>query len=439
VAEDQNTRHRRYRRSFQKTTWVAAVATVAGLALLAIAPLHLRGRARLLALLPVATLFSDSLIVLASGLLVLHRHARELTGQPDLFWLLLRKLEDHPPRGWIRRLIGPKLRAGTLVRVRGPREILDTLDDKGETDGIPFMPEMWKHCGHTFQVHRVVDKIHDWKGQTGTGLRRLKGFVTLRGIRCDGLGHGGCQAACQVLWHERWLVRSDRPDYAAQPVDHPAAWDVVARHCQRVVDGRLVYACQLTARVRASTPLKRWDIRQDLRPLISGNVDLAAFLVAVLTATFNAVQRLRGGMTYPMLPAQLASGPTPSQHLALQRNETVVVRDKAHIGQTLYRHHNRGLWFGAETMRFCGQSFRVRHRVERMLSEKTGEMLYPKTPFIVLEGATATGEFLRFCAQNEYVYWRDVWLERRSSRHALRADLRIRCDREPSVRPLRRS
>ena len=34
-----------------------------------------------------------------------------------------------------------------------------------------------------------------------------------------------------------------------------------------------------------------------------------------------------------------------------------------------------------------------------------------KTPCLVLEGVDNSGEFLRFWAQHEYLYWRDVWLE----------------------------
>ncbi|MPY90340.1 MAG: hypothetical protein GEU99_20755 [Luteitalea sp.] len=301
-----------------------------------------------------------------------------------------------------------------MVRVRSAGEILATLDDEGATDGIPFMPEMWKYCGRTFQVHRVVDKINDWSGRTGTGLRGLKGFVTLGNVRCDGCAHGGCQAECQILWHERWLVQGKQAGERIRPVDeaiHPR-YKVVTCGTRRAARGRPAYKCQITELVRASRPLQPWDIRQDLRPLISGNVDLAAFLVAVLTAMFNAVQRLRGGMGYPMMPPQRSSGPTPSDDLGLQRGEKVVVQDKEHIGRTLYRSRNRGLWFGAETLRFCGQAFQVRNRVERMIDESTGEMVFPKTPFIVLETATSTGEFLRFCPQNEYVYWREIWLKR---------------------------
>ena len=39
------------------------------------------------------------------------------------------------------------LRAGEWVEVLSAPEILATLDDKHELDGLPFMPEMLKYCG----------------------------------------------------------------------------------------------------------------------------------------------------------------------------------------------------------------------------------------------------------------------------------------------------
>jgi hypothetical protein len=33
-----------------------------------------------------------------------------------------------------------------------------------------------------------------------------------------------------------------------------------------------------------------------------------------------------------------------------------------------------------------------------------------KAPCIVLDGADASGEFLRLLAQHEYPFWREVWL-----------------------------
>ena len=46
------------------------------------------------------------------------------------------------------KLVEQGFRAGNLVRVRSPGEVLRTLDADGTLDGLPFMPEMgeflWK-------------------------------------------------------------------------------------------------------------------------------------------------------------------------------------------------------------------------------------------------------------------------------------------------------
>ena len=38
------------------------------------------------------------------------------------------------------------LRAGELVQVRGADEVIATLDERGELDSLPFMPEMLQYC-----------------------------------------------------------------------------------------------------------------------------------------------------------------------------------------------------------------------------------------------------------------------------------------------------
>src|SRR5207302_10785790 len=42
-----------------------------------------------------------------------------------------------------------------------------------------------------------------------------------------------------------------------------------------------------------------WDVRQDLKPLLTGNLTFGAFFVGMLTRVFNKVDRLRGGSGFP--------------------------------------------------------------------------------------------------------------------------------------------
>src|SRR5260370_37493698 len=92
------------------------------------------------------------------------------------------------------------LRAGDIVEVRSPEEILATLDETGRLDAMPFMPEMLEFCGKRFRVYKRADKtcdnIKDWS------LRRVQNAVHLTGVRCGGAAHGDCQASCLFFWRE---------------------------------------------------------------------------------------------------------------------------------------------------------------------------------------------------------------------------------------------
>ena len=56
------------------------------------------------------------------------------------------------------------LRVGEIVEVRSEAEILATLDERGELDGLPFMPEMLDFCGRRFRVHKLAAQAlrHHW-------------------------------------------------------------------------------------------------------------------------------------------------------------------------------------------------------------------------------------------------------------------------------------
>ena len=74
------------------------------------------------------------------------------------------------------------------------------------------------------------------------------------------------------------------------------------------------------------------------------------------------------------------------------------------------------MWFDAEMVPYCGKgTFRVIRRVERLINEKTGEMVQLKNPCIILEGVTCSGNYLyqrMFSPRHEYMYCREIWLER---------------------------
>ena len=113
---------------------------------------------------------------------------------------------------------GGSLRAGDMVEVRSLDEILATLDEQGELDALPFMPEMVQYCGRRMTVYKVANKLCDTISGN-IGMRRMHDAVHLTAARCDGSGHGGCQAACMLFWKTAWFrpVRPVEPRRRATP------------------------------------------------------------------------------------------------------------------------------------------------------------------------------------------------------------------------------
>jgi hypothetical protein len=229
---------------------------------------------------------------------------------------------------------------------------------------------MLRQVGREFTIDRRIDKINDWIG--GNELRRTTSLVTLAGVRCDGSAHGGCQAACQLLWNEQWLRRIGARD--PTPANQsPSMRDLEARvrlsplsPVPTAADPVHVPDHRTAAPVDAG-PEDDW--RLDVRPLLNGNVPAAGWVMAMLTRLFNAVQQWRHGTTYPVT-TPIAADPTPVVRLDLLPGEMVRVRSKPEICRTLYQNENRGMWFGRETLRFCNQPFVVRNRVERIINER---------------------------------------------------------------------
>lgn len=357
-----------------------------------------------------------ALIVTASCATVRYRARRSVDGQEDLFLALNRSRSERGlsekatglvPFRALRHLLGaPPLAVGDWVRIKSLAEIESTLDASGCLDSLPFMPEMRKYCGQTARVYRAVDKVYDYGGKKE--LRRIEGVVLLLGLRCDGAAHGGCQAACYLLWKTAWLEKTTgadvRPANIATRPDADRAADAPDSMSQ-------TYKCQYTQLVAASRPLRASSSRQYLRPLVAGNVTLPAFAVAIATGLFNRFQSARGGVGFPSIGKPSATAPEPE--LRLQVGELVQVRSGPDIAATLNKsNRNKGLWFDRDMLKYAGRQFRVGARVEQIIDDATGKMVRMKAPCIILEGVDNSGEFLRFSAQHDYVFWREAWLKR---------------------------
>lgn len=326
------------------------------------------------------------------------------------------------------------LRSGELVEVRSAEEILGTLGDDGCLDALPFMPEMLAHCGRRFRVYKRSDKTCDTIEKTGT--RRMRHTVHLEDLRCDGAAHDGCKAACLLFWKESWLRRVGPGDAGGSaPARSPSTGTAERLHrfASRLEGDEKIFRCQATELRRATTPLAWWDPRQYWRDLRSGNASLGELLNALLYRAianllgmrgmrgyrlligfYNRLQRRRDGIPYPIISGRLRR--TPKERLSLQPGERVQVKRLEQIVATLDgRNRNRGLLFDPEMTPYCGGTFTVRSRVDRIIDERTGRMLHFGNDCIILDGAVCRAWFSDRrigCPRSIFPYWREIWLER---------------------------
>ena len=322
---------------------------------------------------------------------------------------------------------GQSLRKGDWVEVKSAEEILSTLDGQGCQDNLPFMPEMLQYCGKRFRVYKSAHKTCDTLQFSMT--RRMSNAVHLEGLRCDGHAHGGCEAKCLLFWKKSWLTKVSGP-VAERPHNVPAGTslparsgsdgcnlDTIQRATQIEGDGTgSVYRCQATEMFRATTPMVWWDPRQYLKDLYSGNVNPLDFIRYTLIAAFNMVMRMHWRLhPYPHVQGR-ATGKTPSQALNLQAGELVQVRSKDEIMDTLNeQNRNRGLFFDVEMIPYCGKTFRVHSRVEKIVNEDTGKLIRLPSPCVILDGVMCSGclSYKRlFCPRSIYSFWHEVWLRR---------------------------
>jgi hypothetical protein len=327
------------------------------------------------------------------------------------------------------------LRNGDLVEVKSVEEILSTLDERGRVDGLPFMPEMVAYTGKQFRVYRRAIKFCDTID--GTGYHRMHNAVHLEDVqgdqrlRCDGSGHGGCQAGCLLYWKEAWLRRVEAGESPLNPESSPTApactlatlTAATRRPSDPTAPKEERYACQATELLRAAHErIPSWDARQYVQDVRSGNAGALATTRTVCIGLFNEYQdlsrrllprplRIRDGRRYPFIEGTLHK--TPTETLGLQPGELVRVKSKEEIVKTLDADNaNRGMKFDGEMVMYCGREARVLRRVEQIIDEKTGRMLRFKNPCIVLEDVTCTGAYHRQCPRAIYPYWREIWLER---------------------------
>ena len=281
--------------------------------------------------------------------------------------------------------------------------------------------------------------------------RRVADAVHLD-TRCDGAAHGGCQAGCLLFWKLAWLRpagsnddsnEGSREDGAASSAGCTER-DLQARtQSPDPKDGLPKYVCQATQLPYASTNLDWWNLSQYVEDYSSGNVGLGTILSGAIYMAAHRLSRagiglgrpirwfwdkfhpLWGGSPYPRRSGTVPDGvPTPIATLNLVPGELVQIKPYPEILKTLNEgNRNRGLFWDAEEVPYCGKTYRVLRRVERIIFDKTGKMQEMKTPCVILDNVICESRYSEcrlFCPRSIYPYWREIWLERVSASESAR-------------------
>jgi hypothetical protein len=298
-----------------------------------------------------------------------------------------------------------ELRSGDLVTVRAFPEIALTLDGSGTLNGMPFLPEMLKYCGQTFPVWRRVNKL--MQEGVDSGMRRIRELVLLEGPTCDGRSHGDCRRACFPLWKTAWLKPADekpeiRPD-RLRGAGNKRSYESEAN----LPIGR---TCQVTELRKATAPLLLWDPRRYYWDITSRTYKTGEYLSCILGGIYR--KTLKRIIVKVVRKKPTAKPSIPIENLNLQPGELVEVKAADEIHASLDEHgKTRGLYFMPEMWEYCGRRLRVLHPIERMMSEKTGE-IRNLNQSVILEGAICTGKAHSGCQRICYVFWKDTWLRR---------------------------
>ena len=312
---------------------------------------------------------------------------------------------------------GSHLRAGDLVVVRSADEILRTLDADRMLDGVPLMPEMLEFCGKRFRVlNRVVQASVDGaflSVHTESFVREFRNndVVILKGVRCSGGEHDGCQRGCAIFWKEAWLERADQDDSesATQPVSAaPAATELFPILKTRTAPGK--YFCQSSEFLNATLHLSAGQrFQKYFSAVAAGNISVWGMMKRLLVwAWWKAHVRLIGEHL------RGTQKNTPTEFLDLQPGEMVEVKSIQEIAATLNQDGlNRGLHFSADQRPFCGGRYRVRSRADKFIAEGTGEMKHFRNT-VILEDVLCDSACFAFggCYRADLLYWREIWLRR---------------------------
>ena len=183
-----------------------------------------------------------------------------------------------------------------------------------------------------------------------------------------------------MFWKLAWLRKADGPS-ATVEIDPRGAEQLRSKLKTTTAPGQ--YFCQSTQLPTATQPNKRSKIfLKCIADVRSGGVSPSAMAKLIVVPLFR---KIRDGLFgRPKLLGNLTR--TPVGNLGLQPGDIVQVKSLEEMRATLdTKGRNRGLICDLELKQFCGMTYRVRTRLDRMISEATGKMRKVEGT-VILEG-----------------------------------------------------
>jgi hypothetical protein len=294
---------------------------------------------------------------------------------------------------------------GNFVKVKSLEDIIKTLDKNSAFEKLPFMPEMLKYCGQTFQIQAKITKTCYEDNGLCFGEFAQNNVVSLKKIRCDGKSHSDCKRDCTIFWKTDWLEHVENGKIQFSTNDQIFENE---NHNLKTNSSQDTFYCQMTELKKATIPINRIkEIKTILQDYKIGNY---TFFDTVKNVIIPLYFKLKRKLFFTISKNNLK---TDTISIGLKSGERVRVKPMSKIINTLDSNGcNKGLAFTADMRRYCGKEFIVRERLDKMILGDSGKMISLKNT-VTLDGIISGCHYIMGgCLKNEFVFWREIWLER---------------------------
>ena len=243
----------------------------------------------------------------------------------------------------------------TGLKLKSPAAITHTLDENGSLDGLPFMPEMAEMCGQRFRVMRQAEKTCF---EVSHGAYTTREFLNndvflLKGLRCSGTTHDGCQRLCAIFWKRAWLKKVEEGH--ASPAFSPCEMALLTKKL-KTKSSATRYFCQSTA-ARESYPTGTHQAQEHHRKIPSRHTIRRCGRLGNDPAFDRAFRQKNEESVFRQTSIAWNLAKDPRRNPALQPGEIVEIKTIEEMQATLDGDgRNRGLICDLELRKFCGRN-----------------------------------------------------------------------------------